>query len=99
METKKTYDLGMLKLNVRIIDEYVILTTNIEFATKQVYEQAIAQGKEVTWDNKAKACIQKYKGKTAKQIEAEIDAEVSGIAKNKKQIEGKIKKEFENVKP
>lgn len=72
----KSYKLGVLDIKARIAEGFVIMVTNQPQVTKQIYELAKKSGKKVLWSERLQAVTQFYEGKTAEQIEVEVDAEV-----------------------
>jgi len=92
MTINKKYNIGMLQINARIEPGFVVLLTNIPNVTKGIYEAAKRNGDDVEWKERVQACIQHYKGKSEKEIEIIVDADVIKATKDAKNIFGAMRK-------
>lgn len=89
---KKEFNFGVFKIFARIEDGFVILKTNMNNATKSIYEEAKKNGKKVRYDDRRHACIQFYDGLNEKEVEQELNRELDAINTNRHKIEAGFKK-------
>jgi len=89
----KNYELGSgVQLKAVISDGIAIIISNYATEWRKQYFEAKKAGKDVIWDYRRNAMIEKFEGKTAKEIEGLLDQDYKTA--KKKQIEaGKWAKE------
>jgi len=86
METiSKLYELGNgVLLKAKIADGIAIIISNVATEWRKQYFMAKKAGKDVAWDYRKNAMIEKYPGKSAQEIEGLLDQDYKTAKKQQK---------------
>ena len=86
---KKSMNIGFLKIFYRIEDGVVVLTTNQPLLTKEIFNLSKKNRRDVSWNDRLKACIERYPGKTEEEIEKTSILEVEDVYRRASELNTK----------
>ena len=84
---KRTYDLGQVRINIKISDGVAVLTTSNPQITKQMFEMAKKGGKAVIWEARVNAMVEQFSSLDANSIASKLDIDFNTALLAKKDAE------------